>query len=70
MRRIHDLLIDAISIIKYKAPTVWLEPTTTGLKVWPTALKSKSNMTTEWSKALAAGANPQGRGFEPYNCHF
>ena len=24
----------------------------------------------EWSKALASGASPQGRGFEPHGCHF
>ena len=24
----------------------------------------------EWSKALAPGASPQGRGFEPHSCHF
>ena len=23
-----------------------------------------------WSKALASGASPQGRGFEPHSCHF
>ena len=23
----------------------------------------------EWSKALASGASPQGRGFEPNSCH-
>ena len=23
----------------------------------------------EWSKALAQGASPQGRGFEPHSCH-
>ena len=23
----------------------------------------------EWSKALAPGASPQGRGFEPHSCH-
>ena len=23
----------------------------------------------EWSKALASGAGPQGRGFEPHSCH-
>ena len=33
----------------------------------------KSGYTTdslaEWSKALASGASPQGRGFEPHSCH-
>ena len=24
----------------------------------------------EWSKALALGASPKGRGFEPHSCHF
>ena len=24
----------------------------------------------EWSKALASGTSPQGRGFEPHSCHF
>ena len=24
----------------------------------------------EWSKALASGASPQGRGFEPHSCHY
>ena len=24
----------------------------------------------EWSKALAPGASPKGRGFEPHSCHF
>jgi hypothetical protein len=24
----------------------------------------------EWSKALAPGASPQGRGFEPHSCHY
>ena len=24
----------------------------------------------EWSKALAPGASPKGRGFEPRSCHF
>ena len=23
----------------------------------------------EWSKALASGASPKGRGFEPHSCH-
>ena len=24
----------------------------------------------EWSKTLASGASPSGRGFEPHSCHF
>ena len=24
----------------------------------------------EWSKVLASGASPKGRGFEPHSCHF
>ena len=28
-----------------------------------------SDSLAEWSKALAQGASPQGRGFEPHSCH-
>ena len=31
---------------------------------------SKHDSLAEWSKALASGASPQGRGFEPHSCHF
>ena len=36
------------------------------------ALKTadKHDSLAEWSKALASGASPQGRGFEPHSCHF
>ena len=27
------------------------------------------DIVAEWSKALAQGASPQGRGFEPHSCH-
>ena len=30
----------------------------------------KQDSLAEWSKALASGASPQGRGFEPHSCHF
>ena len=29
---------------------------------------SKHDSLAEWSKALASGASPQGRGFEPHSC--
>ena len=29
----------------------------------------KQDSLAEWSKALASGASPQGRGFEPHSCH-
>ncbi len=29
---------------------------------------TKSDSLAEWSKALASGASPQGRGFEPHSC--
>ena len=28
-----------------------------------------SDSLAEWSKALASGASPQGRGFKPHSCH-
>ena len=30
---------------------------------------SKHDSLAKWSKALASGASPQGRGFEPRSCH-
>ena len=39
-------------------PPVSLEPTS----------KFQDSL-AEWSKALAEGASPQGRGFEPHSCH-
>ena len=33
------------------------------MKAWP------KDSLAEWSKALAQGASPQGRGFEPHSCH-
>ena len=30
---------------------------------------SRQDSLAEWSKALASGASPQGRGFEPHSCH-
>ncbi len=30
---------------------------------------SSQDSLAEWSKALASGASPQGRGFEPHSCH-
>ena len=33
-------------------------------------LALKHDSLAEWSKALASGASPQGRGFEPHSCHF
>ena len=35
----------------------------------PTAPGTHDSL-AEWSKALASGASPQGRGFEPHSCHF
>ena len=32
--------------------------------------KDAEGRMAEWSKALALGASPQGRGFEPHFCHF
>ena len=32
--------------------------------------RSAQDSLAEWSKALAPGASPQGRGFEPHSCHF
>ena len=34
------------------------------------ASSSSHDSLAEWSKALASGASPQGRGFEPHSCHF
>jgi hypothetical protein len=31
--------------------------------------KRNQDSLAEWSKALASGASPQGRGFEPHSCH-
>ena len=31
---------------------------------------SEHDSLAEWSKALASGASPQGRGLEPHSCHF
>ena len=36
----------------------------------PQRKPSKMLSLAEWSKALASGASPQGRGFEPHSCHF
>ena len=30
---------------------------------------SEQDSLAEWSKALASGASPQGRGFKPHSCH-
>ena len=35
-------------------------------KIWNAP---KHDSLAEWSKALASGASPQGRGFEPHSCH-
>ena len=35
-----------------------------------TACLCTQDSLAEWSKALASGASPQGRGFEPHSCHF
>ena len=32
-------------------------------------VQTKHDSLAEWSKALASGASPQGRGFEPHSCH-
>ena len=32
--------------------------------------KYEQDSLAEWSKALASGASPQGRGFEPHSCQF
>ena len=32
-------------------------------------MRIKHDSLAEWSKALASGASPQGRGFEPHSCH-
>ena len=34
------------------------------------AIQAPQDSLAEWSKALASGASPQGRGFEPHSCHF
>ena len=31
--------------------------------------QSSQDSVAEWSRALASGASPQGRGFEPHSCH-
>ena len=33
-------------------------------------LKKKQDSLAEWSKVLASGASPQGRGLEPRSCQF
>ena len=33
------------------------------------ARRTSQDSLAEWSKALAKGASPQGRGFEPHSCH-
>ena len=33
------------------------------------AARRKQDSLAEWSKALAPGASPKGRGFEPHSCH-
>ena len=40
-------------------------------KLWHkgTMLSQTQNSLAEWSKSLAPGASPQGRGFEPHSCH-
>ena len=35
----------------------------------PHFFESKYDSLAEWSKALASGASPQGRGLEPHSCH-
>ena len=35
-----------------------------------TVITINNDSLDEWSKALAQGASPQGRGFEPHSCHF
>ena len=37
--------------------------------VWQPAGAAQQDSLAEWSKALASGASPQGRGFEPHSCH-
>ena len=32
--------------------------------------RQSNDSLAEWSKVLASGASPQGRGFEPHSCHF
>ena len=36
---------------------------------WMPWLFNKQDSLAQWSKALASGASPQGRGLEPHSCH-
>ena len=40
------------------------------LRERPRAAPRLQDSLAEWSKALAPGASPQGRGLEPHSCHF
>ena len=42
--------------------------TTAPLGTWTWPSRSQDSLAV-WSKALAQGASPQGRGFEPHSCH-
>ena len=41
-----------------------------GTCIWVMLDGTRQDSLAEWSKALAQGASPQGRGFEPHSCHF
>ena len=45
----------------------WTRGGTTAAPVWKS---HHQDSLAEWSKALASGASPQGRGFEPHSCQF
>ena len=56
--------IPSVSIVSLRCPT------STHCVVVARGLAHGQDSLAEWSKALAQGASPQGRGFEPHSCHW
>ena len=47
----------------------WLPPRCRAVPKFSARPPAEQDSLAEWSKALASGASPQGRGFEPHSCH-
>ena len=67
---ISYLILDITQGI-YNDVQAWNEVMIYGKQILPSVHLSKRDIDSlaERSKALAQGASPQGRGFEPHSCH-
>ena len=59
----------ATPVGKALPPTAGAAPRSVVSVDWLTRRRcARQDSLAEWSKALASGASPQGRGFEPHSC--